>query len=118
MNSSARSFRDGDRLDGLAVCHVGPGTEAGSGMCYVKFGAVRPGPSAGVDLERLLEASAALGAARGATRLMAGVNTARQEAYEILLAHGFRTEYQGVTMHRPNEPGYSRPGAYVLDDWR
>jgi hypothetical protein len=23
-----------------------------------------------------------------------------------------------VTMHRPNEPGYSRPGLYVLDDWR
>jgi len=25
---------------------------------------------------------------------------------------------QGVTMHRPNEPGYSRPGAFVIDDWR
>jgi hypothetical protein len=109
---------DGDRLDGLAVCHIGPGSEAGSGVCYIKFAAVRPGPSAGAGLERLLEACAALGASRGATRLMAGVNTARHEAYEILLARGFRAEYQGVTMHRPNEPGYSRPGAYVLDDWR
>jgi hypothetical protein len=111
-------LRNGDRLDGLAVCHIGPGTEAGSGTCYIKFGAVRSGPTAGAGLERLLEACAARGASRGATRLLAGVNTARQEAYEILLASGFRTEYQGVTMHRPNEPGYSRPGAYVLDDWR
>src|SRR5262249_42592708 len=96
----------------------GPGTEAGSGICYVKFGAVRPGPSAAAALERLLESCTALGASRGAIRLMAGVNTARHEAYEILLARGFRTEFQGVAMHRPNEPGYSRPGAYVLDDWR
>jgi hypothetical protein len=111
-------LHDGDRLDGLAVCHIGPRSEAGSGVCYIKFAAVRPGASAGAGLERLLEACAALGASRGATRLMAGVNTARHEAYEILLARGFRAEYQGVTMHRPNEPGYSRPGAYVLDDWR
>jgi GNAT superfamily N-acetyltransferase len=111
-------LRDGDRLDGLAVCHVGPGTEAGSGHCYVKFAAVRPGPSAGAALERLLESCGALGGSRGATRLMAGVNTARQEAYGILLARGFRVEFQGVTMHRPNDAGYSRPGAFVLDDWR
>jgi hypothetical protein len=23
-----------------------------------------------------------------------------------------------VTMHRPNEPGYNRPGVYIIDDWR
>jgi hypothetical protein len=109
---------DGDRLDGLAVCHVGPGTEAGSGTCYVKFAAVRPGPSAGEGLKRLLDSCAALGVARGATRLLAGVNTARHEAYAALLSLGFRTEFQGVTMHRPNVPGYSRPGVFILDDWR
>jgi GNAT superfamily N-acetyltransferase len=109
---------DGDRLGGFAVCHVGAGTEAGSGTCYIKFAAVRPGPTAGATLERLLDSTASFGASRGATRLLAGVNTARHEAYEILLLRGFRTEFQGVTMHRPNEPGYSRPGAFVLDDWR
>ena len=31
---------------------------------------------------------------------------------------GFKTQLQGVTMHRPNEPGYSRAGLFVLDDWR
>ncbi len=33
-------------------------------------------------------------------------------------ARGFRTEFQGVAMHHPNEEGYSRPGVYVIDDWR
>jgi hypothetical protein len=28
-------------LAGLAVCHCGAATEAGSNTCYVKFGAVR-----------------------------------------------------------------------------
>jgi hypothetical protein len=40
------------------------------------------------------------------------------EAYQQILAMGFRTDFQGVEMHRPNEPGYSRPGAFVIDDWR
>ncbi len=31
------------RLIGLAVCHCGAGTEAGSGACYIKFGVVLPG---------------------------------------------------------------------------
>lgn len=43
---------------------------------------------------------------------------ARHEAYRHLVGSGFRTEIQGVTMHRPNEPGYSRADAFVLDDWR
>ena len=43
---------------------------------------------------------------------------ARYEAYRHLVGRGFRTEIQGVTMHRPNEPGYSRAGVFVLDDWR
>ena len=43
---------------------------------------------------------------------------ARHEAYRHLIARGFRTEVQGVAMHRPNEAGYSRPGLYVIDDWR
>ena len=50
--------------------------------------------------------------------VLAGVNLAREEAYRQMLARGFRTMIQGVTMHRPNEPGYSVPGLFVLDDWR
>ena len=37
----------GERLDGFAVCHCGPGTEAGGGACFVKFGAARPGRARG-----------------------------------------------------------------------
>jgi predicted N-acetyltransferase YhbS len=108
----------GGRLDGLAVCHCGPGTEAGSGRCYIKFAAVRPGSMAVSSFDLLLTACGALASKRGATHLVAGVNTLRHEAYDFMLSSGFRIEQLGVVMHRPNEPGYSRPGFHVIDDWR
>lgn len=110
---------DGDQpVDGFAVCHCGPGTEAGSGTCYVKFGAAHPGPRVGETFQRLLEACEALAAERGAARLVAGVNTGRLEAYRRMLALGFRTDLVGVAMLRPGEPSYDRPDVYVVDDWR
>jgi len=109
---------EGSRLVGLAVCHCGPGTEAGSGTCYVKFGAARPGPAAQQTFERLLDACGQMAAARGLSRLVAGVNTSRHEAYRQMLARGFRVDRQGVAMQRPNEPAYNRPGVYLVDDWR
>lgn len=39
---------DGSRVTAFGVCHIGSKTEAGSGSCYVKFAAVRPGASRGV----------------------------------------------------------------------
>jgi len=36
----------------------------------------------------------------------------------VLTDSGFRRDFQGVTMHRPNEPGYSTSDSYVIDDWR
>jgi len=106
------------RLAGFAICHWGPASEAGEGCCYVKFGAVRPGSQAGENFAALLDGCAALAALVGTPNLLAGVNLAREEAYRYMAAHDFRTEIQVVTLHRPNEPGYSRPGLYVLDDWR
>ncbi|MFJ5556861.1 GNAT family N-acetyltransferase [Streptomyces sp. NPDC093250] len=108
----------GSDLDGLAVCHCGPGSEAGDDVCFVKFGAVRPGPDAADRFERLLNACEQLAAEKGLGQLDAGMNLARQDAYRRMADHGFRTWLQGVTMHRPNEPGYSHPDAYVIDDWR
>lgn len=105
-------------LDGLAVCHCGPGTEAGADVCFVKFGAVRPGRQAGDRFERLLDACEQLAAERGLGQLEAGMNLGRPDAYQRMVARGFHTGMQGVTMHRPNEPGYSHPDAYVIDDWR
>ena len=106
------------RLAGFAICHWGPSSEAGAGCCFVKFGAVRPGPGAERRFARLLDACGELVTAAGMQKMLAGVNLAREEAYRQMAARGFRTEISGVTMHRPNEPGYSRPGVYVLDDWR
>jgi GNAT superfamily N-acetyltransferase len=108
----------GSRLAGMAVCHVGPGTEAGSGTCYVKFATVRSGPSAADRLSSLLKECDALGANRGASTLLAGVNTGRSEAYRLMLGCSFRSVSSGVTMHRPNESGYSRPDVFLIDDWR
>lgn len=111
-------LRGAESLDGFAVCHLGEGSEAGPGTCFVKFAAARAGAGAGLRFERLLDACEELAATRGLGRLAAGVNTARHEAYRALVARGHRTLVHGVAMHRPNEPGFSRPGVYVLDDWR
>jgi Acetyltransferase (GNAT) family len=106
------------KLLAFAVCHCGPGTEAGSGTCFAKFGAVRPGPSSGEDFGRLLDACEAFAAGRGLARLVAGVNVARHEAYRSMITRGFRTELEGIAMQKDNEAGYNRAGVYVIDDWR
>ncbi len=107
------------RLAGLAVCHTGAGTEAGSGRCYVKFGAVRPGPNAARNFESLVDSCEALATERGATRVVAGMNTARFEACCRMYARGYRTDLQGVVMAIPaTAPGYNRPEVYLIDDWR
>jgi GNAT superfamily N-acetyltransferase len=108
----------GERLDGFAVCYCGDGTEAGADNCYVKFAAARPGPSAGTDFRRLLEACASLALRRGLHRVEAGVNMGRSEAYRAMLQAGFRTQMQGVAMHRPDAAGYNRPDVFAIDDWR
>ncbi len=102
----------------FAVCHYGPKSEAGTGFCFIKFGAVREGAAAEKDYARLLDACEALGGVVGMANVLAGANMAREEAYRHLVARGYRTEIQGVGMHRDNDPGYCRPGAYVIDDWR
>jgi GNAT superfamily N-acetyltransferase len=105
-------------LTAFAICHYGPRSEAGDGFCFVKFGAVRATASAGEDYERLVDACEALAVSAAMPNLMAGVNLARNEAYQRLVARGFRAAIQGVNMHRHNEPGYCRPGVYIIDDWR
>jgi hypothetical protein len=84
----------------------------------VKFGAVRPGAAAGAEFEELLGACERFAASRGVGRVVAGVSTARHDAYRRLLARGYRTALTGVRMHRPNLPGYSREDVYVIDDLR
>ena len=105
-------------LVGMAVCHCGAGSEAGSGNCYVKFGAVRPGVGVRANFERLLDACEMLATNMGMSQLTAGMNMARHEAYRVMIQRGFRIESPGVAMHKPNEPGYDRPDVFVIDDLR
>jgi GNAT superfamily N-acetyltransferase len=111
-------LQEGDAVAGAAVCHAGPRTEAGSGVCYVKLAAVAPGPEAGQRFEALLDACDAYAASRGLGTLHAGVDTGQRDAYRRLLARGFRTVIQGVQMTRGDGPGLGRPDRHVLMDWR
>lgn len=106
------------RLDGVALCHYGTGSEASEGQVLLKFGAVRGGDGAAERLRQLLAACEAFAAARGARQVVASANTGRSEAYAILQQAGYRTIMNTVAMTRPGTDGYNRPGIFVLDDWR
>ncbi len=102
----------------FAVCHVGPGTEAGSGNCYLKFGAVNKAENSCRLFDELLDACAEYAASQNVSKITAGVNTGRHNAYKRMIDRHFRTELQGIAMQRPNEPAYNLPEIYVVDDWR
>jgi GNAT superfamily N-acetyltransferase len=109
---------DSSGLAGMAICHLGAGTEAGSRGCYIKFGLVRPGQGAEARFSALLDLCEALAAEQGADHVELGVNAGRREAYAALMARGYRAELVGVSMHRANEHGYNRPDIWLIDDWR
>lgn len=109
---------DASGLAAMAVCHLGPGTEAGSRGCYVKFGMARPGPRADARFGALLDACETLAADHDADHVELGVNASRHEAYAAVMARGYRAGLVGVSMHRSDDDAYSRPGAWIIDDWR
>jgi hypothetical protein len=53
-----------------------------------------------------------------ADHLELGINAGCHEAYAAVMARGYRAGLVGVTMHRANDEGYSRPGTWLIDDWR
>ena len=108
----------GSELEGFAVCHHGPNTEGGSGNCYVKFGAVRKEESGSANFSSLLSAIENYAARKQISRIEAGVNLARNEAFEKMLNKGYRTEFIGVAMHRPNQPAFNERKVFAIDDWR
>jgi predicted N-acetyltransferase YhbS len=112
-------LEDNGELVGLAICHCGGDTEAGTGACFVKFAAARPGPHAQDRFERLLDACERLAADAGLERIVAGVNTGRTDAYARMLARGYRTMLVGLAMRKtPHGPDYDQPRHYVIDDLR
>jgi len=119
-----KSDSNNKKLAAFGICHCGKETEAGSNKCYVKFAAVQPpsthddAPLAANTFERLLNASEAFASERGLSRLVAGVNTCRQRAYEKMLSYGFHYDMLGIAMQKGNDVGYNRPDVYIMDDWR
>ena len=109
---------EGERVVGVAVCHCGPGTEAGRDTCYVKFGAVRSGASAENFFDRLLSACEEVATMKGMADVVAGVNSGCHDAYRRMIARGFRADFQGVLMLKPNEAAFDRPDRFVLCDLR
>lgn len=108
----------GNKLTGFAICHCGKGTEAGSEICYVKFGAVSPRSKAQSDFIKLIESIENMALDKGLTKIIAGCNIERNEAYRTLINYGFRTEIQGVSMHLDNKRGYNQEQTFIIDDWR
>jgi N-acetylglutamate synthase-like GNAT family acetyltransferase len=105
-------------LNAMAICHCGPGTEAGSGTCYVKFGAVRPSQDSPTYFDHFLAVCELFASSQQLSRITAGVNLGRRNAYRKMIEHHFRTDLQGVAMHKPNDAGYNTEDIYVIDDWR
>ena len=106
------------RLLGLAICHYGAGTEAGSNNCYIRFAAVQPEINAIDRFVQLLNLCENMALTVGMSKLLAGVNTSRHQAYGLLIEKGFRAQTIGVAMQKPNTLGYNQPDIFVLDDWR
>jgi predicted N-acetyltransferase YhbS len=109
---------NGNSLVGLAVCHCGPGTEAGGDVCYIKFGAIRNDPDAYNAFDKLLDACEGLAASKGMASILAGVNTACYAACNKMIGRGYRPDFQGVMMLRPSEPALDTPDRYVICDLR
>ncbi|MBU6453779.1 MAG: GNAT family N-acetyltransferase [Cyanobacteria bacterium REEB67] len=109
---------EGESPVGFAVCHFGPGSEAENGGCYLKFAAVKRGDDAARHFRELIQRVDHLIGTVNVSKIVAGINLARQGAYESLLALHFRPFTYGVLMQRPNVAAYDRPDCFVIDDWR
>lgn len=105
---------DGAESTAFAVCHCGSGSEAGTGVCRIKFAAATSARA----FDRIVQGFEALAWSRGATQVQVGVNFGRERACRALLERGYRAIRHGVAMYRPNDPAYDRVDAFVVDDWR
>jgi GNAT superfamily N-acetyltransferase len=124
VDNNNNNNNNNKKLAGFGICHCGKGTEAGSNTCYVKFAAVQPSRTADdaflveTNFQRLLDACEAFASEQGLSRLVAGANTGRQQAYTKMLSNGFRIDMLGIAMQKGNDVGYNRPDVYIIDDWR
>ncbi len=71
-----------------------------------------------IYFDSLLHASETFAKEHQMSSLIAGDNTARHDAYKMMISLSFRTEIQDVVMDNPNEFCYNKPDIYLIDDWR
>ncbi len=109
---------DPARPRGVAVCQVGADTEAGAGNCFIRFGGVAPGASAGADFEELLDACLAYARGRGLTHVGGGFNTGRTGAWGAAVRRRWRPHTLGIAMYRPDSNGYDSEQTWVIEDAR
>ncbi|WP_219884758.1 GNAT family N-acetyltransferase [Merismopedia glauca] len=105
---------DDTELIGFAICHYEVGSEASKGNCYVKLAAARS-PEA---FEQLIDECEVFTFILGMSSLVAGVDMACVDAYQRTIARQFRIESLSISIHKPNQTGYSRPDVYVIEDRR
>jgi GNAT superfamily N-acetyltransferase len=107
-----------NRLEGIALCHFGKGSEANEKSFYVKFAAARPEPNAQATFVNLIGACESLAAENGLTDIEVGANTETVEAYKALIGLGFKPAHFGVFMLRGGGSAIYQPGRYVAADLR
>jgi GNAT superfamily N-acetyltransferase len=105
-------------MTGLAICHVGASSEGGSRNVFVKYGQVAADERSSTRLADLVHVTAEIARDHGAERVVLGMVTSRHEAYRKLIEMGFRSEFQGVRMHRPWAELEDGAGQWIIDDWR
>lgn len=106
----------GGGLAGFAVCHHGPGSEAGSQTLAIKFSLAAGGADG--SFLTLLRAAEALAARRGASRIQVSVNHARRRAYAMIKAEGYRCGLSGVAMRRSSGGSYDTSDLLLTEEWR
>ena len=108
----------GNKLTGIAICHYGKGTEAGSNVCYIKFAAISTNNNSHSNFVRMLNSVESMALEKGIFKITAGSNMERHLAYKAMINYGFKSEFQGVSMHKGNKQGYNTPSTFIIDDWR
>ena len=108
----------GNKLTGIAICHYGKGTEAGSNVCYIKFAAISTNNNSHSNFVRMLNSVESMALEKGIYKITAGSNMERHLAYKAMINYGFKSEFQGVSMHKGNKQGYNTPSTFIIDDWR
>ena len=108
----------GNKLTGIAICHYGKGTEAGSNVCYIKFAAISTNNNSHSNFVRMLNSVESMALEKGIYKITAGSNMERHLAYKAMINYGFKSEFQGISMHKGNRQGYNTPSTFIIDDWR